>query len=36
MLMSAKPSAGGGPYVIEETFTLAGGQYADYADENNY
>ncbi len=35
-LMSAKPGSGGGPYVVEETFTLAGGQYADFADENNY
>jgi RNA 2',3'-cyclic 3'-phosphodiesterase len=35
-LMSAKPVGGGGPYVVEEKFALAGGQYADYADENNY
>ncbi len=35
-LMSAKPGAGGGPYVVEEDFTLAGGQYADFADDNNY
>jgi RNA 2',3'-cyclic 3'-phosphodiesterase len=35
-LMSAKQGTGGGPYVIEEKFTLAGGQYADFADENNY
>lgn len=32
-LMSSKPGAGGGPYVIEDEFTLAGGQYADFADE---
>jgi RNA 2',3'-cyclic 3'-phosphodiesterase len=35
-LMSSKPGAGGGPYVIEEEFIMGGGQYADYADENNY
>ena len=35
-LMSAKPGAGGGPYVIEEEFFLQGGQYVDFADENNY
>jgi RNA 2',3'-cyclic 3'-phosphodiesterase len=35
-LMSAKPGTGGGPYVVEETFPLAGGQYVDFADENNY
>lgn len=35
-LMSAKPGLGGGPYVVEETYALAGGQYANFADENNY
>ena len=35
-LMSAKPTVGGGPYVCEEEFMLAGGQYATYADDNNY
>ncbi len=35
-LMSAKPGAGGGPYVIDEEFVLSGGQYADFADDNNY
>ena len=35
-LMSARPGGGGGPYVIEQEFTLAGGQYADFADEHNY
>jgi 2'-5' RNA ligase len=32
-LMSSKPGAGGGPYVIEEEFTLHGGQYADFTDD---
>ena len=36
VLMSAKPGAGGGPYVVEDEYVLSGGQYADYADENNY
>ena len=35
-LMSAKPTVGGGPYVCEDEFMLAGGQYATYADDNNY
>ena len=32
-LFSSKPMGGGGPYVVEETYTLQGGQYADYEDE---
>ena len=32
-LFSSKPQVGGGPYVTEETYTLQGGQYADYEDE---
>lgn len=36
VLMSSKPGGGGGPYVIEERYTLAGGQYADFADEDDY
>lgn len=35
-LMSAKPGTGGGPYAVEQEFTLAGGQYADFADENDF
>jgi 2'-5' RNA ligase len=29
-LLSAKPQAGGGPYVIEETYPLLGGGYDDF------
>ncbi len=32
-LFSSKPQVGGGPYVIEETYTLLGGDYAEYEDE---
>lgn len=32
-LMSAKPVTGGGPYGIDHEFMLAGGQYADFADD---
>jgi RNA 2',3'-cyclic 3'-phosphodiesterase len=30
VLFSSKPKVGGGPYVVEETFPLLGGQYANY------
>lgn len=33
VLFSAKPQVGGGPYVVEESYTLTGGDYADYEDE---
>ncbi|MGB3718076.1 MAG: RNA 2',3'-cyclic phosphodiesterase [Hyphomicrobiaceae bacterium] len=33
VLFSSKPQVGGGPYVIEETYTLVGGEYAEYEDE---
>ncbi len=32
-LMSGKPVTGGGPYVVEETFTLIGGDYATLYDD---
>ncbi len=32
-LFSSKPQVGGGPYVVEETYTLLGGDYAEYEDE---
>ncbi len=32
-LMAGKPNVGGGPYTVEEIFTLIGGDYADFADE---
>lgn len=30
VLFASKPLVGGGPYVIEDTFPLAGGQYGDF------
>ena len=33
VLFSSKPQVGGGPYVIESTYTLQGGQYAEFEDE---
>ena len=35
LLFSSKPSVGGGPYVVEETFPLAGGPYT-HGDENGH
>lgn len=32
-LFSSKPQVGGGPYVVEESYTLLGGDYAEYEDE---
>lgn len=32
-LFSSKPLVGGGPYVIEATYPLVGGEYAEYEDE---
>lgn len=32
-LFSSKPQVGGGPYVVESTYTLLGGDYAEYEDE---
>ena len=32
VLFSAKPKTGGGPYAVEETFPLRGGEFADYQD----
>ncbi len=33
VLFSSKPQVGGGPYVIEETYPLLGGDYAEYEDD---
>ncbi len=30
VLFSSRPKTGGGPYVVEEAFTLKGGEFADY------
>jgi 2'-5' RNA ligase len=35
VLFSSKPQVGGGPYVVEQTYPLLGGQYADY-DEGHF
>lgn len=32
VLFSAKPKTGGGPYAVEETFPLRGGEFVDYQD----
>jgi 2'-5' RNA ligase len=32
VLFSSRPKIGGGPYVVEETFPLRGGEFADYQD----
>lgn len=32
VLFSSKPSVGGGPYVVEDAFPLAGGHYGDLTD----
>lgn len=32
VLFSAKPKVGGGPYVVEASFPLRGGEFADYQD----
>jgi 2'-5' RNA ligase len=31
-MFSAKPNTGGGPYVVETTFPLRGGEFANYQD----
>jgi 2'-5' RNA ligase len=32
VLYSSRPKSGGGPYVVEEAFSLRGGEFADYQD----
>jgi 2'-5' RNA ligase len=32
VLFSSRPKMGGGPYVVEESFPLRGGEFADYQD----
>jgi len=32
VLFSSRPKIGGGPYVVEEAFSLRGGEFADYQD----
>jgi 2'-5' RNA ligase len=35
VLFSAKPKTGGGPYAVEEAFTLRGGEFADLDDTDS-